>query len=404
MDLHLRRPTSDDDFVAWWQQMRLGFFGPGQHPSNARSATVLDRDRLRLVTTDDGEVVGTIAAIAMEVAVHGARVPAGASCMGTTRTDMTGRGAFRQMITELEDDALAAGEPLLITCTPHGGLFGRFGYGPAWSSVDLEIPRRDLASVRGDRHRVTHVDRPTARAAFPTIHAEAMSQRAGGLLRPSAMWDVWLHDDPDADAVDGWSRLQTAHVPGEGYVVFRVRVDHAQWRNDALVEVVELVATTADATAALWSHVAAVDAADTVRAPRRPVDDALPHLLRDRYALDVHEGAPMWLRIADLGAAWRTCPREAQGEVLVEVHDEVRPDNAGVWRLAVTDEGPTADRVDATPGLELDTQHLAAAWFGGVGVGALAAAGHVRAQDPAAVVMLDRLLRGTRAPWASYRY
>lgn len=399
-DIEIRPPT-EDEYPLWWSQMRDGFLMPPQSPSDTLMSEALDVNRLRLVFAEDGTVVGTVGAFRTDLMIHGKPVAAAAQGLGTIRTDFGGRGIFRTLCQELNEDAQANGEWLGMTFTSHGGLHRGMGFGIAAPHDILTLDVRELATIKGDASVVRLIDRPTAIATLPGLHERAMARRSAGLLRPPALWRAMLDHDPDDEWYGGWSSWKTAIVPDQGYVMYRARAA-AERHQTGTLEIGELVAVTAEASAHLWRFLAGIDMVGTVVAPQRPQDDPLPHLLRDVYAIRRERASSLWVRIVDLGNAWRDRPFLADGELTVEVHDRTRPANTGRWRLAVRDGVGEADRVETAPDVELDASDLGAAWLGGTAVTSLVAAGRVVEHDAGAAWRLQQILAGPTAPWSSW--
>lgn len=399
-DIEIRPPT-EDEYHLWWSQMRDGFLLPPQSPDDTLMSQALSLDRLRLVFAEDGTVVGTVGGFRTELLIHGKRCLAAAEGLGTIRTDFGGRGIFRTLCQELNDDAYAAGEWLAMTYTSHGGLHRGMGFGIASPHDILTVDVRDLAAIAGDPGVVRLVDRKTAIATLPGLHEQAMAARSAGLLRPPALWRAMLDRDPDDEWYDGWTSWRTAVIPDQGYVMYRAQ-EAAERHETGTLEIGELVAVTPEASAHLWRFLAGIDMVGTVIAPQRPLDDPLPHLLRDVYRVRRERASSLWLRIVDLGNAWRDRPFLADGDVTVELHDRTRPTNTGRWRLAVRDAVGEADRVDTAADLELDASDLGAVWLGGVRVTALVDAGRVVERTPGAAWKLSRMFAGPTAPWSSW--
>ena len=100
---------------------------------------------------------------------------------------------------------------------------------------------------------------------------------------------------------------------------------------------------------------------------------------------------------------------------MVEVTDELRPANAGRWRLRAARPGGAAGvggaagcaagcaadcaRTDEPADIALDVRELGAAYLGGTRLAALAAAGLVRELRPGAVGRLSTAMGWDPAPW-----
>jgi len=92
-------------------------------------------------------------------------------------------------------------------------------------------------------------------------------------------------------------------------------------------------------------------------------------------------------------------------DVVIEVADELCPQNTGRWRLAA-EAGPapagfraTCERTTAPADLVLPVQALGAAYLGGTGLGAMAKAGLVTEATPGSLAALSTAMSWEPAPW-----
>jgi len=92
-------------------------------------------------------------------------------------------------------------------------------------------------------------------------------------------------------------------------------------------------------------------------------------------------------------------------DVVIEVNDELCPQNQGRWRLtAATTSVPsgfsgTCERTTAPADLVLPVRALGAAYLGGTRLGPLAAAGLVTEVTPGSVAALSTAMSWDPAPW-----
>jgi hypothetical protein len=92
-------------------------------------------------------------------------------------------------------------------------------------------------------------------------------------------------------------------------------------------------------------------------------------------------------------------------DVVIEVADELCPQNQGRWRLtAATTSVPsgfsgTCERTTAPADLVLPVQALGAVYMGGTPLGRLAAAGLVTEVTPGSVAALSAAMSWDPAPW-----
>ena len=86
----------------------------------------------------------------------------------------------------------------------------------------------------------------------------------------------------------------------------------------------------------------------------------------------------LWVRVLDVAAALSARTYGADDALVLELHDEFRPENSGCWLVDGGPDGATCTRTDRAADLALSAADLGAIYLGGVPVSTLAAAGRVR--------------------------
>ena len=130
-----------------------------------------------------------------------------------------------------------------------------------------------------------------------------------------------------------------------------------------------------------------------------PVDDPLPWLLVDRRgARTTAVRDETWLRVIDAEKALGARRYTGDGAVTIAVNDPLLPANSA--RFTVTPDG--AEPTDRRADLHVGAEGLGAVLLGGAGWRRLADAGLVRADDPAALAVADRLFAVPDAPHAGF--
>src|SRR5437870_10555967 len=99
-----------------------------------------------------------------------------------------------------------------------------------------------------------------------------------------------------------------------------------------------LIASTADAYAALWRYILEVDLMARVSAEMRPVDEPLRFLLADSRQPKTRIEDGIWLRLVDVAAALAGRRYAVEGRLVLRVRDEFCPWNDGHFEL---NGGPT---------------------------------------------------------------
>ena len=135
----------------------------------------------------------------------------------------------------------------------------------------------------------------------------------------------------------------------------------------------------------------------------QPVDDPLRWRLRDPRAYDVQWMDDwMWARVLDVPAALSARTYSAEGSVVFDVVDPVRPSGAacGRFQLDGGPDGASCKPTDATADITLPVDALATAWLGAVPFTTLGAAGRLAGDRPA-LLRADALFRSTPLPFCN---
>jgi predicted acetyltransferase len=120
----------------------------------------------------------------------------------------------------------------------------------------------------------------------------------------------------------------------DGWVGYRIEDRWPGGLPANLVRVGALYGLTPEADAALWRYCLDLDLAATVRLRDRPLDEPIRWRLADpRRLRTIQVGDQLWLRLLDLPAALAARRYAAEGELVFEVTDALRPTNQGRYRL-----------------------------------------------------------------------
>jgi predicted acetyltransferase len=312
----------------------------------------------------------------------GALVPmAGLSMVGVAPTHRR-RGVLRAMYVELHQRIADAGYPLAGLTASEGGIYGRFGYGPATMERVLTIDRR-FAKFHSDAP-----DPGGARIVRPAEHRDDLAavydrwrrQTPGGLQRPQGLWDDLLADRED-DRHGGTALFGILHA--EGYVLYRVVGSETM-----SVRVEEFKAVTTDAHVALTRALLGLDLMETVTIWTY-ARDPLPYLLTDsRVARTTKYQDDLWLRIMDVPTMLEARTYQAEVSTVIEVSDQFAS-SGGRFDLDVRDGRARCTPTDAAPQVQMDLDVLGSLYLGVHQVAPLAMANRVRATDPTVLPRLE---------------
>src|SRR5262249_12874694 len=175
---------------------------------------------------------------------------------------------------------------------------------------------------------------------------------------------------------------------------------HWEWEEGTflpagVLDVREAIAADPAAAVALWANVLNRDLITTFRLHMLAVDDPLLELLADSRLGRPRLSDGLWIRLVDVPRALAQRRYARPVDLVVEVTDELCPQNQGRWRLtAAATSAPsgftgTCERTTAPADLVLPVRVLGAAYLGGTRLGGLGAAGMVNAVTPGAVGAAD---------------
>lgn len=336
-----------------------------------------------VVVCDGDQLVGHAMYLDLRLTVPGGAVlpAAGVSLVAVAPTHRR-RGILRAMYDELHRRIADRGYPIAVLNASEGGIYGRFGYGPATVDHQLTIDRR-FARFHADAPDPggVRLSKPAEqRDEVAAIYDRWRRQVPGGLLRPLPLWDELLADRPDSRR-GGTEWFGLLHR--DGYALYRVHGDEPK-----TVRVGEFRAATTDAHIALWRALLGLDLMARVVIASHP-DDSLPYLLTDTRLVrttDSHDG--LWLRMMDVPAALRARSYAAELSVVLQVADQFRSDG-GRFALEIRGGNVECARTDAPADIEMDLDVLGSLYLGAHRAVTLAKANRLRGKDIELIGRLD---------------
>ena len=393
--------TGDADALdAWTRADFRGFHGSHPNAETLTEARASFGDLRTTAVYDDAaptaEPVGTTSSWVTPLTVPGcSSVDAWAISSVTVAPTHRRRGIARALLGAELRTAHTLGVPLAILTVSESVIYGRWGFGPATFTTDWSVDTKRVRWAGGETPgRLVFADPESYRDTARTVLDAVMSRRPGEIaLTPylAARLVGPLAATPDAERY----RLVRYDSPAgdpEGFVSYVVKGTDDFAKHTVTVNY--LAAATGDALRALWRFLLELDLVAEVRAGTRGVDEPLHALVSDvRGARVTGLQDHLWVRILDLPAALSGRAYEQDGELVLEVTDELGFAD-GRFRLAV--EGgraavtPTTDAPDVT----LPIASLGSVYLGHDIARSLALAGRISG-DAAA---LDRLFRTAIPP------
>ncbi|WP_283255271.1 GNAT family N-acetyltransferase [Gordonia sp. PP30] len=400
--LSLRRAVDDD----WPEIMALdarSFALPAPLP-DAEIEEFRGKVRETIVVRDEGSEGAPLVAVSLwhllPLTVPGGTAvrTAGLSWVSVAATHRR-RGLLRAMMTEQFASWRRAEVPLAILTASEGGIYERFGFGPACFAESVTV---DPAAVswRTPPESDSHVRYGTPEqiaARIPKLHDRWALTRPGAVGRPKTWWPSILADRGFRRNSQTTGLHYLLHE--DGYAAYRLDAR----TNTATVE--DFCAVTEQAHTDLWRVLTGLDLVGSVVA-KIPVDDPLPWKLRNHRAVrSTGRTDELWVSILDVAAALELRSYDVNGAVVLDVADGWGK-RGGRYLLRVADgraevrREPSSSEMATVPQVKLDISVLSSLYCGGMSAREFAAAGRLSTYSEATVALLDALFSSRRAPFA----
>jgi predicted acetyltransferase len=364
-----------------------------------RFGPILPPDRIH-AAFEDGRIVGSASVFPFETGVPGGLIrAAGVTLVGVLPTHRR-RGILSRAMRAQIDDIHERGEPMAYLWASEDAIYGRFGYGVASfsGSIDLARDHAAFAVDAGPDGTVRLVTPEEALEPFMAIQRAAAERHPGMFVRTKEWWQSRKFADAEWARNGGgeqvYALLELDGRPA-GYALYRLHFAAERGIASGYTSVVEAVGDSPAATKELWRYLLDIDWMARVKASLLPRDHELFLLLREPRMLRFELREGLWVRLVDVEAALNARAFKPAEPVVIEVHDDFCPWNAGRYRV-----GPEgAERTDAEAELSLPAASLGSAYLGGFTLGELARAGRVEELADGALERADALFRADRYPW-----
>ncbi len=413
MAIYPIRPVAEDELA--------GFLAVDQHASHgtplserahANLLARLEFDRT-LAALDGDTIIGTAGVFSFQMRVPGAMAAVAGVSLVAVLPSHRRQGILSALMGRQLADVNERDEAVAVLFCSESGIYGRYGYGRASWQAAYRLQRGEGALAPGAPAdpglRLRIAEPRSARAELAKVYDLALAERPGLYARTEPWWDrllTDLHSDGGSSrpircllAEDDWGpRGYAVFTSAEGW-------DEEAGLPEGVLEVSEAIAADPAATAALWGNLLSQDLLSEFHARMRPVDDPLLYLLADprRVRSVVSDG--LWIRLVDVGSALTQRHYACPVDVVIEVADELCPQNAGRWRLA-TEAGATpagfratCERTTVPADVMLPVRALGAAYLGGTRLRAMAKAGLVTEATPGSLAALSTAMSWEPAPW-----
>jgi len=404
------RAISPEELAAFTDVLGEAFHETWQPEAWERERKIMEFDRT-IAATDGVQLVGTATSFTFRLTVPGATTDAAGLSMVSVLPAYRRRGILTAMVHHQLSDALGRGEAIAILYASESGIYSRYGFGLASWHQRLRLLRGEgklsVGAAVADqvRPQLTAAEPAQVQTELAEVYGTVLPSRPGMLARDDRWWDTFLADPPELRG--GMSQLrcllaEDAHGP-RGYALYRTKASWDDGLADGTLRVAELMSTDPVATAALWTDLLTRDLIGEVIAPVRPVDDPLLAMLADPRRARASVTDALWVRLIDLPAA--ICQRRYASavDVVLDVGDQVLPENSGRWRLRTAEPADggraTCERTTDPADLRLCVQALGAGYLGGASFSQLAAAGHILELTPGSLAGLATAMSWQPVPW-----
>jgi predicted acetyltransferase len=351
-----------------------GYWGRYYEPGgNSR----VDLDLVHLIA-ENGEARASATVLPLEVFVDGRPVPMGGIAAVATDPAYRRRGFAGELMRAVLRTMRERGIHLSMLHPFAHAFYRTYGWELATEAIAYTLKPTDLPTSSEQRRVRAYGEGDVPK--MMGLLEEEVARLSCCVRRGEGRWrDLLGRKDWEAAVYEREGRLK-------GYILYRM----SDWREDReprrTLAVQELVWGSLGARAALISFLAAQDPLVFEIKHNTPRGEPLHPYLRSSYVKAEIEPEFM-LRLVDVEGALKLLNRTASEPLVLEVSDDVVPENAGEYTVGeeVVRDAETGKRVS------LDVRQLAQLYAGYLPVGQLARHGLVEPSSPGALGLLGEL-------------
>jgi predicted acetyltransferase len=391
MAIEIRTPTLDEWPAVCRADARV--FGSAPTPEDIEDRLKMhDIGRFR-VAFDDEQIVGVAASYEMDVSLPGGAIlPMGGVTWVSTHATHRRQGLMRRVVGAVHDDIDARGEPIASLYAAEGGIYEHLDYGIATKTVVNCInPRltRMRDEFRAAPGSVRYLDGDAIVPHVTEIWNRGQTRRAGETGRTLEV-QQYLFEQRNKPGGSMGPAFYLGH--DDGYAAYRIEEKWNDGHPAHVAFLVELVAVTPDAHAALWQTLLSMDLVGEIRSRNIAIDDPLPFLLENPRALrttDVNDG--IWVNVRDVARSFGSRTYRTTDRIVVEV-DGTR------WAIEGGAEGGSVKSVRTRPDLVTTHGWFSALLYGGVLPSTLVAGRRMTARNADVLARADLFFTTSLAP------
>jgi predicted acetyltransferase len=391
MAIEIRTPTDADVAELFLVDGRN--FGIYYTPEMiAQRLPTLDFERFR-IAIDKRCIVGIAGSFGFDMTIPGGTtLPIGGLTWVSVSMTHRRQGLLRQLMASCHDDIVERGEPLAALGASEGTIYERFGYGISSYSRTVTIDR-DRAALRPEfvaaPGSARFADDDEARTIIPALWDRFRRSRPAEIARAAPWWDMLF-----SMGSQGRGDLTPAQylVHADGYLTFRRADDWKDGFAANRVEVGDFVATTHEATCALWTALLGLDLVGPIKVHELPLDSPLPYLLQNPRSVQTSRlSDAVWTKVLD--------PEICFGARTYGTTDRLVIESDG-QRFAIEsgDDGVSCRKVRSKPDLVVDATGMGPLLMGGVRASVLATGRKLTARSTSVLRRADNFFLGDVLP------
>jgi len=345
-------------------------FDPAQNPR-------LDLQQVHVIE-EDGEVRASTTVFPLESFVEGEPRPMGGVHAVMAHPAYRRRGYAGELMRAALRD-MRERDVALSLLSPFAHAFYRmFGYELATEDIKYMLKPADLPTSQEQSHLRAY--REDDLSSLMALYEAEAKRHTLSVLRSEKHWKKSLADkDSDAAVYERDGGI-------EGYVLYKI----SGWQEREprrTLSVEELVAASPRAREALLSFMAGLDPQVYGIEHYTSRGEPLHPYLRSSH-VDAKIEPDQMLRLVDVESALGYLEREADAPLVLDVSDDVIPENAGEYTIG---DGRVVRGAEAGESVSLDVRQLAQLYAGYLPARDLARHGLVKASSPEALDLLEEL-------------